>query len=97
VGFIPAAALMGLIAEAKLDRSFSAALPCALAADALIFACGFAWLVLRRQGRRDGHGIAWPPPGGRASCLPARRCAEGRAGGCGIPGHLVPDRQARAG
>jgi biotin transport system substrate-specific component len=57
IGFLPAAALMGLIAELKLDRSFSATLPCALLADALIFACGFLWLAYAARIGADGHGL----------------------------------------
>ena len=57
IGFIPAAALMGLIAEAKLDRSFFAALPCAFIAVALIFLCGFLWLAFWAKIGTNGHDI----------------------------------------
>ncbi|MFI5014379.1 MAG: biotin transporter BioY [Hyphomicrobiales bacterium] len=57
IGFIPAAALMGLIAEARLDRSFSAILPCALLADALILACGFLWLAYAARIGAHGQGL----------------------------------------
>jgi biotin transport system substrate-specific component len=57
MGYIPAAALMGLIAEAKLDRRFAAMLPCALLADAIILACGFLWLAFAANLGTSGHGI----------------------------------------
>jgi biotin transport system substrate-specific component len=57
VGFLPAAMLMGLIAEARLDRSFSATLPVALVAIALIFLCGFLWLAFAAQIGAAGHGV----------------------------------------
>jgi biotin transport system substrate-specific component len=58
LGFVPAAMLMGLIAEAKLDRSFSATLPAALVAAALIFVCGFFWLAFAaRIGVGSQHGV----------------------------------------
>ncbi|SED54272.1 biotin transport system substrate-specific component [Rhizobiales bacterium GAS191] len=57
IGFIPAAALMGLIAEAKFDRSFFAALPCALIADTLIFLCGFLWLAFAARIGANGQGL----------------------------------------
>jgi biotin transport system substrate-specific component len=63
LGFLPAAMLMGLIAEAKLDRSFSATLPAALVAVALIFLSGFLWLAFAARIGTGGHGvgaaIAW--------------------------------------
>lgn len=57
LGYIPAAAFMGLIAEAKLDRSFATMLPCALFADAIILACGFIWLAFGANIASGGHGI----------------------------------------
>jgi biotin transport system substrate-specific component len=57
IGFIPAAVFMGLIAEAKLDRSFTATLPCALLAAAMIFACGFLWLAFAARIGANGHGL----------------------------------------
>jgi biotin transport system substrate-specific component len=59
IGFFPAAVMMGLIAEAKLDRSVFAALLCALFADALIFLCGFVWLSFAAKiGMSHGLGMA---------------------------------------
>jgi biotin transport system substrate-specific component len=57
LGYIPAAAFMGLIAEAKLDRSFATMMPCALFADAIILACGFIWLAFGANVASGGHGI----------------------------------------
>jgi biotin transport system substrate-specific component len=57
ISYVPAAALMGLIAEAKLDRSFAAILPCALLAQAIILACGFLWLAFAANVGASSHGI----------------------------------------
>jgi biotin transport system substrate-specific component len=63
IGFIPAAMFMGLIAEAKLDRSFAASLPAALLAAVMIMACGFVWLAFAAKVGARGHGlgaaVAW--------------------------------------
>lgn len=45
VGFILAAALVGLLAERRHDRSFVSSAPAMLAGTALIYACGVAWLA----------------------------------------------------
>ncbi|MFI4995556.1 MAG: biotin transporter BioY [Hyphomicrobiales bacterium] len=60
VGFIPAAMFMGLIAEAKLDRSFSATLPSTLFAAAIILACGFLWLAFAARMGAGRHGLGAP-------------------------------------
>lgn len=57
LGFLPAAMLMGVVAEAKLDRSFTATLPAALVSAALIFACGFLWLAFAARIGTGGHGV----------------------------------------
>jgi biotin transport system substrate-specific component len=57
LGFIPAAMFMGLIAEAKLDRHVSLALPSALFAAAMVFACGFIWLAFAARIGASDHGI----------------------------------------
>jgi biotin transport system substrate-specific component len=57
LSYVPAAALMGLAAEAKLDRSFATMLPCALIASAMILVCGFLWLAFVANVGTGGHGI----------------------------------------
>ncbi len=57
LSYVPAAAFMGLAAEAKLDRSFATMLPCALIASAMILACGFLWLAFIANVGNGGHGI----------------------------------------
>ena len=57
LSYIPAAAFMGLVAEAKLDRSFATMLPCALLANAMILICGFLWLAFAANVGASGHGI----------------------------------------
>ncbi|MBV9138585.1 MAG: biotin transporter BioY [Hyphomicrobiales bacterium] len=57
LSYIPAAAFMGFIAEAKLDRRFATMLPCALLASAIILACGFFWLAFVADLGANGHGI----------------------------------------
>lgn len=44
LGFLPAAALLGHLADRGWHRSLPRALLAALAGDAIIFACGIAWL-----------------------------------------------------
>jgi biotin transport system substrate-specific component len=57
LSYIPAAAVMGIAAEAKLDRRFTTMLPCALIASAMILACGFFWLAFVANAGAHGHGI----------------------------------------
>jgi biotin transport system substrate-specific component len=57
LSYIPAAALMGLVAEARLDRRFTTMLPCALLAEAIILACGFLWLAFAAHVGTSAHGI----------------------------------------
>jgi biotin transport system substrate-specific component len=57
LSYIPAAAFMGLVAEAKLDRRFATMLPCALLANAMILICGFLWLAFAANVGASGHGI----------------------------------------
>ena len=57
LSYIPAAAVMGLTAEAKLDRKFLTMLPCALLANAIILACRFFWLAFLTNVETGGHGI----------------------------------------
>lgn len=45
VGFVLAAALVGLLAERRQDRSVATAIPAFLAANALVYVCGVAWLA----------------------------------------------------
>ena len=44
LGFLPAAALMGWLAERGWHRTVGRALAACLAGDAIMFACGVAWL-----------------------------------------------------
>jgi biotin transport system substrate-specific component len=45
VGFVCAAALVGVLAERRQDRSVLTAVPTFLAGSALIYLCGVAWLA----------------------------------------------------
>ena len=46
VGFLPAAFLAGFLADRGMARKLPTALLAVLAADAVIFACGIAWLAV---------------------------------------------------
>ncbi|MBV8427753.1 MAG: biotin transporter BioY [Hyphomicrobiales bacterium] len=57
LSYIPAAAIMGVTAEAKLDRKFLTMLPCALIANATILAFGLFWLAFVAHVGTSSHGI----------------------------------------
>lgn len=46
LGFIPAATLVGWMAEKKMDRKFRSALLAMLLGEVVIFSCGIAWLAI---------------------------------------------------
>ena len=57
LSYIPAVVVMGLTAEARLDRKFLTMLPCALLANAIILACGLLWLAFLAHVGTSSHGI----------------------------------------
>lgn len=60
VGFLPAALLVGRLAERGLDRRWLSALPLFLAGQAVIYAAGVAWLATFLGWQEALMGGLWP-------------------------------------